>query len=375
MRGKKLFVASLFMGIGAVFAACPVGAGRAEAAVMVAPNDAHLQYFGRWDKSNAQEYQCAQGAVYIKANFTGTSIKAKLRDPNDKWRVSIDGGAFQKIKPRGNETVFAENLKPGTHKLLFVRSTEGYMGTTQFRGFELDDGARLEAPDPLKTRRLEFVGDSITAGAKNDGELKGENYNDIEDNDQAYGPKVSRMLDADYSIVAKSGEGVVHNWADPWPSHQVHTADRYVWTMYSDRKEGSHPRWDAKQFPVDATIVAMGTNDFSKPAKHSPTKEEFVAGYVNLIETIRAVNPGKKIICTEPVPNWGGKRGRAWVRAAVDQVTAEGMKDVYFIAINDPQPLLAESDYAHDSTHPLQTGHQKIAAYLKDKIAAIMGWN
>lgn len=51
------------------------------------------------------------------------------------------------------------------------------------------------------------------------------------------------------------------------------------------------------------------------------------------------------------------------------------MKDVYFIAINDPQPLLAESDYAHDSTHPLQTGHQKIAAYLKDKIAAIMGWN
>lgn len=178
-----------------------------------------------------------------------------------------------------------------------------------------------------------------------------------------------------HSIVAKSGEGVVHNWADPWPSHQVHTADRYVWTMYSDRKEGSHPRWDAKQFPVDATIVAMGTNDFSKPAKHSPTKEEFVAGYVNLIKTIRAVNPGKKIICTEPVPNWGGKRGRAWVRAAVDQVTAEGMKDVYFIAINDPQPLLAESDYAHDSTHPLQTGHQKIAAYLKDKIAAIMGWN
>ena len=55
MRGKKLFVASLLMGIGAVFAACPVGAGRAEAAVMVAPNDAHLQCFGRWDKSNAQE--------------------------------------------------------------------------------------------------------------------------------------------------------------------------------------------------------------------------------------------------------------------------------------------------------------------------------
>ena len=368
---KRILLAAALLSMGALCTGVPQNAS---AATMIAPNDANLQYFGRWDKSNAQEYQCAQGAVYIKANFTGTSIKAKMRDPNDKWRVSIDGSAFKKIKPKGSETVLAENLKPGTHKLLFVRSTEGYMGTTKFYGFELDDGAKLEKPDPLKTRRLEFVGDSITAGAKNDGELKGENYNDIEDNDQAYGPKVSRMLGADYSIVAKSGEGVVHNWADPWPSNQVHTADHYVWTMYSDRKSGEHSLWDAKDFPIDATIVAMGTNDFSKPAQHSPTRDEFVAGYVHLIKTIRSVNPGKKIICTEPVPGWVGKRGRDWVKAAVDQVTGEGMKEVYFLAINDPQPLLEESDYAHDSTHLLQTGHQKIADYLKDKIAAIMGW-
>ena len=375
MRGKKILMASLLLGLSAAFAVGAAGYGTAEAAVTIAPSDAHLQYFGRWDKTNAQEYQCAQGAVYIKANFTGTSIKAKMRDPNDKWRVSIDGSAFKKIKPRGNEIVLAENLKPGTHKLLFVRSTEGYMGVTQFRGFELDDGARLGQPDPLKSRRLEFVGDSITAGAKNDGELKGKNYNDIEDNDQAYGPKVARMLNADYSILAKSGEGVVHNWADPWPSNQVHTADRYVWTLYSEKKDGPHAKWNPQDFPIDATIIAMGTNDFSKPAQHSPTKAEFVAGYVKLIKTVRSLNPGKKIICTEPVPGWVGKRGRDWVKTAVDEVTQSGMKDVYFLTINVPQPLLAESDYAHDSTHPLQTGHQKIADYLKDKIAAIMGWN
>ncbi len=370
MKKKAVLLAAMLLGMGVMSAGLPT----ADAAVEVAPNDANLQYFGRWDQSNANEYQCAQGAVYIKANFTGTSIKVKMRDPNDKWRVSIDGSPFRKFKPRGQATVLAENLKPGTHKMLLVRSTEGYMGVTQLKGFELDDGAKLLAPDARKGRTLEFVGDSITAGAKNDGELKGENYNDIEDTDQAYGPKVSRLLDADYSIVAKSGEGVVHNWADDWPTNQVHTSDRYVWTMYSDKKAGEHAMWDAKQFPVDATIIAMGTNDFSKPAKHTPTKEEFVAGYVKLIQTIRQVNPGKTIICTEPVPNWVGKRGRNWVKAAVDQVQAEGMKDVYFIALNDPQPLLEESDYAHDSTHPLQTGHDKIAAFLKDKIAAIMGW-
>lgn len=77
-----------------------------------------------------------------------------MRDPNDKWRVSIDGSAFRKIKPKGSETVLAENLKPGTHKLLFVRSTEGCMGTTKFYGFELDDGAKLEQPDPLRAIML-----------------------------------------------------------------------------------------------------------------------------------------------------------------------------------------------------------------------------
>lgn len=347
----------------------------AVAAVTIAPDDARLQYFGRWDKRDAREYRCAQGAVYIKANFTGTSIAARMDAPCDKWRVSIDGEPFRIIRPQGRQTVLAENLEPGVHKMLLVRSTEGYMGTTRFHGLVLAEGEKLMQPDPLKKRRLEFVGDSITAGAKNDGELMGENYNDIEDNDQSYAARVSRLLDADYSIVAKSGEGVVHNWADPWPSDQVHTADRYIWTLYSDKKEGEHLLWDAKEFPVDATVVAMGTNDFTKPAQHSPTREEFTAGYVNLLRTIREVNPGKKIICIEPVPGWVGRRGRDWIRAAVWQVKAEGMKDVYFIAINDPEPLLEEGDYAHDSTHPLQRGHEKIAQYLKDKIAAILGWN
>ena len=215
MKMQKLLLAAALLGLGLY-----VGVPGAEAAVSIAPNDANLQYFGRWDMRDAANYQCAQGAVYIKANFTGTSLKVNLRDPNDKWRVSIDGGPFRKFKPRGQGTVLAENLQPGTHKLLLVRSTEGYMGVSQLKGFELDDGAQLLAPDARKGRTLEFVGDSITAGAKNDGELQNNNYNDIEDTDQAYGPKVARLLDADYSIVAKSGEGVVHNWADDWPSNR-----------------------------------------------------------------------------------------------------------------------------------------------------------
>ena len=59
-----------------------------------------IQYFGRWD---AQEgvYRCGYGATYIKANFTGTSLKADISGDGIWWRVSIDGGEFRRLKPQG----------------------------------------------------------------------------------------------------------------------------------------------------------------------------------------------------------------------------------------------------------------------------------
>ena len=38
------------------------------------------------------------------------------------------------------------------------------------------------------------------------------------------------------------------------------------------------------------------------------------------------------------------------------------------------KPLLEAKDYAGDNTHPLKNGSKKIALYLKDKVAEILGW-
>lgn len=350
--------------------ACVFGAGACEAAAVPQTSES-IQYFGRWDKG-ADAYRCAQGATYIKANFTGTSLYADLTGPNDWWRVSIDGGEFRRFRPRGAKTMLAENLQPGQHSVLLVRSTEGYMGLSEFRGFILEDGAVLTTPDPLKERRLEFVGDSITAGAKNDG-APNKPYNNTEDNDMAFGPQLARLLDADYSVLGKSGEGVIHNWAESWPGHEVHTADRYQWVFYSDKFSPENKAWDTKDFPVDGVVIAIGTNDFSD-TERKPTEEEFTAGYKNLVETVRRMNPEAEIICTEPVPSWVGENVRQWISSVVDGFNAAGDTRVHYIALNADGPLLEESDYAGDSTHPLKDGSKKIAAYLKDKVAKIMGW-
>ena len=332
-----------------------------------------IQYFGRWDARDGV-YRCGYGATYIKANFTGTSLKADIGGKGIWWRVSIDGGEFRRLSPRGKDTVLARNLPPGEHKVLFVRSTEGQAGISEFRGFTVDDGAALREPDPLKERRLEFVGDSITAGAGLEGVWGGRNaYHDVEDNDMSYGPQLARMLAADYSVIAKSGQGVALNYAEKRPARGVHACDSYAWTFFSNKFGPENLEWDAARFPVDATIVSIGTNDFLSGSV-PPSEMEFKEAYKKIIDVVRRKNPGKAIICMEPVPEWVGAEVRDWIRQVVGNARLLGDRKVYFVPLHEDGPLLEESDYIDGKTHPTKEGSRKIADYLKDKVAAILGW-
>lgn len=336
-------------------------------------NAPEIQYFGRWD-SDKEVYRCGFGATYIKANFTGTSLKAHLKGSGIWWRVSIDGGEFRRFEAKGKSTLLAENLPPGEHKVLLVRSTEGQAGISEFRGFTVDNGASLTAPDPMKKRRLEFVGDSITAGAFNDGHWTGHgNFNAFEDNDMAFGPQLARMLHADYSVIAKSGQGVVQNYTEKWPYQGVHTKDSYAWTFFFNNFSPKHPEWDTKKFPVDAVILSIGTNDFNDQP-YPPTAVEFKEGYRKLIEVLRKKNPHKPIICTDPVPSVINPESREWIHETVRKFRLLGDKEVYFISFHEKEPLLEKEDYVDGSIHPTKTGSTKLANYLKDKVASILGW-
>ena len=125
---------------------------------------------------------------------------------------------------------------------------------------------------------------------------------------------------------------------------------------------------------MDAIILAIGTNDFSASSHNTPSAKEFKKGYKELIATVRRMNPGKAIICTEPIPESCGSITRDWIRKVVAEANAKGDKQVYFIPINEKGSLLEESDYTDGTTHPTKNGDTKIANYLKDKVAGILGW-
>ena len=350
--------------------------GIGEAAVNKIPaTSPFIQYYGRWDVQNGV-YRSGQGATYIKTVFEGTEIKADISGEGIWWAVSVDGEEFRRLGPvkkKANPLVLAKKLSPGVHSLILVRATEGQAGVSEFRGFILDEGAKLQEPEEPSKRRLEFVGDSITAGAINLAPYDGKNYHATEDGNMAFGPQLARLLQADFSVVAKSGGGLIHNYSEAWPPTGTHAVDLYGWTYYYKDFRPDNLIWEAAKFPVDGIIIAIGTNDFTDP-KRKPTKEEFQQGYVQLIKKVRQINPGAKIICLEPTPSWMSPDVRRWMKEMVAAANEGGDKEVYFIAVNEPGPLLTSEDLIDGATHPNVKGDAKIAAYLKDKVVAIMGW-
>ena len=341
-------------------------------AMHLAADSPFIRYYGRWEMKDKTALT-GQGATYIRAKFTGSSyLRADLTGKGVFWEYSIDGRAFQRLEVKGSSPLtLGKGLdKDKEHLVTLVRSTEGQAGISEFKGFILEQSGKFVAPPANKKRRLEFVGDSITAGAINLMPYNGSNYYVSEDGNMSYAPLLSRLLDADWSVVAKSGGGVVHNYADPWPSDKPLAIDRYGWTFFHTAISKANHEWDSRNFPVDAVIVALGTNDFSDPHRQ-PTKTEFCTAYNALLQKIRQMNPQARIICLEPLPSHLPKEIRAWI---ADSVQAQHDSKIYFVPLNDKTPLLAPEDYTDGRTHPNILGHIKVAAYLKDKIAAIMEW-
>lgn len=341
-------------------------------AVHLTADSPDIRYYGRWEMQDKKALT-GQGATYIRAKFTGSSeLQADLNGKGVFWEYSIDGKAFQRLEVKDNGPLTLDKGldRDKEHLVTLVRSTEGRAGISEFNGFILEKGGQLIAPPPDKKRRLEFVGDSITAGAINLMPYNGTNPSVSEDGNMSYAPLLSRLLDADWSVVAKSGIGVVHNYGDPLPSDKPHAIDLYGWTFFHNNISKDNPAWDSHNFPVDAVIVALGTNDLSD-LQRKPAKTEFCNAYNALLQKIRQMNPQASIICLEPVPSCLPGEIRTWI---ADSVQAQHDAKIYFVPLNDQGPILSPEEYTDGSTHPNILGHIKLAAYLKDKIATIMEW-
>lgn len=337
------------------------------AAGFIAADHPLIRYTGRFDFSDPKRPRFDWPAVTIEAAFEGSSITALLDDGGNSYDVTIDGQtSVLRTQPGQTRYLLAEGLGRGEHALRLVKRTETFYGTPHFLGFELDDGRDLLPLPPAKARRIEFVGDSITAGYGVEGDSPTCIFSpETENAALTYAAQTAELLNAAYTIAAVSGVGVVRNYNSDGAMSAGTMITYYGRTVANDLAED----WDFGQSPPDAVVINLGTNDYSTTPH--PAGEVFLQGYTNLIFKVREKYPETQIFAVAGPLMVGPAEDT--IRSVVTQMNDVLNDDrVHYVGIENTLELSAV-DFGCD-WHPNVSGQAKIAAQLAPAIAEVMGW-
>ncbi len=337
--------------------------------IIEAANQA-ISYSGRIDVSVKGQVTFDWPGVYFKCRFTGKSIGLKLYgDKQISYNVFIDNVPSVVSSASGEDIIWiAQNLKSGTHTLQVYKRTEAFLGISTFKGLVLDDNAEVLPWENISSRKIEFIGNSITCGYGTEGKNKNERFKpETENNYNSYAAFISRAFNADYSIIAHSGMGVVRNYGD---SLKVSIAPQMPARFNQTLDNNLTLMWDFQRWKPDFVVINLGTNDFS--TQPYPDKIIFQRTYEGLITHVRQVYGNLPIFCiVGPMIN---EPCYSYVKEMVENYKLLNKSaNINFIGI--PNELTnGKGDLGSDS-HPSAQGQKKMAAMIAPVISSVMGWD
>ena len=259
---------------------------------LIAPDAAQLRWVGRIGHAPGGKLLAWSGSE-LRARFTGRQLGLSFKATHwgtSHFTVEIDGRRHWLAAPgsTASDWTLREPLADGEHTLRLVKRTEAPMAETVFLGLRLADGGRLLDPPPARPLKLEFYGDSITAGACN-GDVAEDQYDDLypHDGTRAYGALTAERLGADYVGIAVSGIGITATWGELLMPQ--------VWNRVA-------PRLDAAVAPPDprapdVVLLNLGQNDHGFPASQGRSiAADFGERYLAFVRQLRGRYPNAKLV-------------------------------------------------------------------------------
>ena len=347
---------------------------------VIRPSDRHIQYMGRISFTNPDRPAFNYPGIQISAAFEGTSLRMLAKPKSGYFMAQIDKAEPFKVAFRGERdsvVTLATALADGVHTVKLMYVIEGYEFYPEFWGFVLDNGKKLVDAPALPSRKIEFIGNSITCGYGNEGLKKEEHFDYATENHYySYASITARNLDAQHWVVARSGIGAYRNYGGP----KAGTPDsnmpvQYEYTGYAWKPElRSEPtflkeRWDFKRYQPDVVCINLGTNDLST---NNYDVKLLKQGYETLLKMVRQHNPKAKIVflCGSMLLD----KELEIAKNILDEVAAEankaGDKEVYRFNFTYQNGDLG---YGNDF-HPSTWQHEKMAAELTAYLRSLMKW-
>lgn len=308
----------------------------------------------------------------IASRFRGTYVAALLQGSKtgDRFLTVVDG------QPHGEPFVvssstslssftLAEGLADAEHEVVLWKITEdnkqkNQKGAAGFGGFTAAEF--LEAPAP-RARRLEFIGDSDTAGWCADGSKNsGDDATSTQNTWQTWAARLARDLDADFVAEAISGIGV-----KDWPIQQYfpNTLPFY-----------SGDRWEpsTQQIP-DAVLILIGPND------DNPDSNKFITAYKQLMEDVvsmyKAAPVPPKIIhvCGGSMNGFDPCDSIQTANGQFNAGRSDGFQGYYTSMTKASwKTINGNSKYQGCDSHYNAQGHEILKNEIIDQVRDVLGW-
>lgn len=337
--------------------------------VLVKPNNRNIQYVGRVSFKGSDAITFTYPGIQINARFDGTSLKMKAKPMSGYFMAQIDNGKPFKVSfnaPKDSIVTLATCLRDEVHTVRLMYIIEGYQRMPEFRGFILDEGAKTLRAPALPTRKIEFIGNSITCGYGIECSNPKEGFSDETENHYlSYAALTARNLNAQHLVVARSGIGIYRNYGGPVIGSKDNLPSIYDRTLLNEKE----PKWDFSKYIPDVVCVNLGTNDVSTEPYDRTYLEN---GYRNFLKTLRKHYPHTKIVFLTGSMLKGLRLDH--VQYALDEVVRDariaGDKNVFRF---DMSWQTGELGYGADY-HPSIWQHEKMAAELTAYLRGLMGW-
>ena len=278
-----------------------------------------IDYWGRIDTTKIEAAELYWSGTSVKMNFEGKSIQALLEDEtgDNYYNIIIDNEFVSILKPDTTKRYYqlASNLSEGKHVIEIFKRTEWNRGKTNFYGFKIDNNVKLLPKLAPKKRKIEFYGNSITAGyAVEDISGKDSPDSTYTNNYLSYAAITARHYDAKYQCICKSGIGITVSW-DSLIMPEMY--DRLVPTDNTSE-------WDFNLYSPDIVVINLLQNDswlvdlpeheeFKKRFGNKTPDDEFlINAYQKFVADLRGKYPNACIICSLGSMD-AAKEGSKWI--------------------------------------------------------------
>ena len=333
-------------------------------------SNSQIEYSGRIDTSRVKAADLYWSGSSIKMNFEGESLYALLEDENGDnfYNVKIDNDSIFMIKPDTikKKYMLASKLSKGKHVVEIFKRTEWDRGKTTFFGFQIVGNPKVLPKPAPKKRKIEFYGNSITAGyAVEDFSGNDSPAGSFTNNYLSYASITAKNFNAQYRCICKSGIGVMVSW---FPLTMPELYNRLI-------PEDPKSLWDFSLYTPDVVVINLFQNDSwlvtmpenaefkTKFGTEAPTEDFIVNSYAEFVSSIRKEYPEVQIICT--LGNMDAtKEGSKWpdyVKKAVEE-------------LNDPKIYTHFMSFKNSEGHPTILEQEAMAKSLTQFIDAHIKW-